>query len=222
MAATATGALAYQGCVTGETESGPGGSGACAQVASAAAGGANSGLDNLRSPTVSPDGESLYAASASDDAVATFEREPPPEPSLSVSDVTVLEGDAGQTDAVFEVTLSNGSSEPVRVEARTEDASATAGSDYESVNRTLIFAPGHVFKTVQVRGHRLRARRDLPTPPHQRPGGEHRGRGRQGHDRQRRPRPSRHAACRSARDHDHRRPGGDHQRRDAGVRVHLR
>ena len=72
----ATGQLTYRGCITGETESGPAGSNACAQIASASAGGINSGLDELRSVVLSPDGESLYASSTEDDAVAWFDRDP--------------------------------------------------------------------------------------------------------------------------------------------------
>ncbi len=73
---TATGALTYQGCITGETESGPAGSDACAQIGSAASGGANSGLDDLFSLAVSANGNSLYAVSLLDDAVARFDRDP--------------------------------------------------------------------------------------------------------------------------------------------------
>jgi hypothetical protein len=71
-----TGALTYQGCITGETQSGPTGMNACAQIASATPGGTNSGLDKLRSVAVSADGTSVYAASPADDAVARFDREP--------------------------------------------------------------------------------------------------------------------------------------------------
>jgi len=73
---TATGALTYQGCITGETESGPAGTGACVQIGSAASGGANSGLDDLFSLAVSADGKSLYAVSLLDDGVARFARDP--------------------------------------------------------------------------------------------------------------------------------------------------
>jgi 6-phosphogluconolactonase (cycloisomerase 2 family) len=72
----ATGALTYQDCVTGESESGPAGSIACAAIGSAAASGANSGLDDLRGVAVSVDGKSVYAVSAQDDAVARFDRDP--------------------------------------------------------------------------------------------------------------------------------------------------
>jgi 6-phosphogluconolactonase (cycloisomerase 2 family) len=70
-----TGKLTYQGCITGETESGPTGSGACEEIDAAASGGANSGLDFPTSLAASADGKSLYAGSTSDDAIASFQRD---------------------------------------------------------------------------------------------------------------------------------------------------
>jgi hypothetical protein len=70
----ATGALTYQGCISGETESGPAGSGACTLIGSATASGLNSGLDNLFALALSADGKSLYAVAEQDDAVARFDR----------------------------------------------------------------------------------------------------------------------------------------------------
>jgi 6-phosphogluconolactonase (cycloisomerase 2 family) len=71
-----TGALVYQGCISGETQSGPTGTDACVAIDSATSGGTNSGLDKLRSVTVSADGLSVYAASPADDTVARFDRDP--------------------------------------------------------------------------------------------------------------------------------------------------
>jgi Ca2+-binding RTX toxin-like protein len=70
-----TGALAYQGCVTGETESGPAGSSACAAIPSATPGGNDSGLANPFAVTVSPGGASAYVATENDDGVANFDRD---------------------------------------------------------------------------------------------------------------------------------------------------
>jgi 6-phosphogluconolactonase (cycloisomerase 2 family) len=71
-----SGRLTYQDCLTGETESGPGGSGACEVIPSAASTGEDSGLDGLTSLALSPDGQSLYAAARFDDAVSRFKRNP--------------------------------------------------------------------------------------------------------------------------------------------------
>ncbi len=71
-----TGALSFDGCITGESESGPSGTGRCAAIASASAGGANSGLDSIRWVELSPDDRWLYALGQFDDAVARFARNP--------------------------------------------------------------------------------------------------------------------------------------------------
>jgi hypothetical protein len=73
---TTSGRLAYRGCVTGETESGSAGSGACKRIASATSGGASSGLDEPQALALSPDDAFLYVVSPQDDAVARFTREP--------------------------------------------------------------------------------------------------------------------------------------------------
>ncbi|MFI5026589.1 MAG: hypothetical protein ACHQCI_07575, partial [Solirubrobacterales bacterium] len=74
VAGGATGSLTYKDCITGETASGPAGSDACVAIASATAAGANSGLGGPGAVAVSPDGESLYALSGEDDAIARFSR----------------------------------------------------------------------------------------------------------------------------------------------------
>jgi 6-phosphogluconolactonase (cycloisomerase 2 family) len=69
------GSLTYQDCITGELETGPTGTNACAQTGAATSLGAGSGLDNLRSVALSADGLSLYVASGFDHAVARFARD---------------------------------------------------------------------------------------------------------------------------------------------------
>jgi Calx-beta domain/Beta-propeller repeat len=72
-------------------------------------------------------------------------------PGVSVSDVAVSEGNAGMVDAVFTVSLSAASSDPVTVAWVTADGTAAAGSDYVGVPpTTLTFAPGETSKTVTV------------------------------------------------------------------------
>lgn len=72
----ATGALSYQGCITGDQRAGPSGSGACDQIPSATGDGRNSGLSDPTSVVLSPDGRSLYTASNADSAIARFDRDP--------------------------------------------------------------------------------------------------------------------------------------------------
>ena len=74
-ASAVVGDLTYRDCITGETETGPAGSGACAPSDRTGLGGADSGLDRLQADAVSSDGESLYTASVYDDALARFNRD---------------------------------------------------------------------------------------------------------------------------------------------------
>ena len=73
----ASGALTYQGCITGNLFVGPApaGNGACASAPVMTTGGFDTGLDNMRDVVVSPDGASVYASSAGDSAVVTFSRD---------------------------------------------------------------------------------------------------------------------------------------------------
>ncbi len=65
-----------------------------------------------------------------------------PTPLLSIEDATVTEGDAGTIDAVFTVTLSAPSADPVTVSYATADDTALAGSDYTARSGILTFPAG--------------------------------------------------------------------------------
>lgn len=71
-------------------------------------------------------------------------------PSLSINDVSVTEGNAGTTNAVFTVSLSAPSTQTIAVDFATADGTAIAGSDYASTSGTLTFNPGETSKTVTV------------------------------------------------------------------------
>ncbi len=73
-----------------------------------------------------------------------------PVPSLSISDVTVTEGNAGTVAAVFTVSLSASSASLVTVDYATANGSATAGSDYVATSGTLTFNPGTTSQSVTV------------------------------------------------------------------------
>ena len=77
-----------------------------------------------------------------------------PTPSLSVSDVTVVEGNAGTTSATVTVRLSAAAQAAVTVAVATANGTATvADGDYSATSTTLTFAPGELEKafSVQVR-----------------------------------------------------------------------
>jgi subtilisin family serine protease len=72
-------------------------------------------------------------------------------PSLSVSDVSVVEGNSPSTQtAVFSVTLSAASADTVTVNFATANGSATSGSDYDAASGTLTFLPGVLTQTISV------------------------------------------------------------------------
>ena len=73
-------------------------------------------------------------------------------PAISISDVTGLEVDAGQsTSFLFNVSLSAPSEVEVRANFVTGDDSATvSGSDFDAISGTLIFDPGQTTRTVSV------------------------------------------------------------------------
>ena len=78
-------------------------------------------------------------------------------PSAVVSDVIVAEGNSGQVNADFTVTLSATSGQTVTVTWATADDTATAGEDYEAAGADLVFAPGTTSRTftVKVKGDLL-------------------------------------------------------------------
>lgn len=71
-------------------------------------------------------------------------------PSLSINDLTVVEGNSGASTALFTVFLSSASSQAVTVDFTTADGAAIAGSDYQAVTGTLTFAAGDTSKTISV------------------------------------------------------------------------
>ena len=92
----ANGALAYGGCISGETASGSTGTAACTDSPEQSTGGSASGLDQLFIPVVSVDGESVYAGSNGDNAVVWFDRNPA-NGALTFNDCITGETGAGPT-----------------------------------------------------------------------------------------------------------------------------
>jgi hypothetical protein len=78
--------------------------------------------------------------------------------SISISDVSVTEGDSGSTTATFTVSLSAPSSQAITVDFATSDSSATSPADYNAIPSTqLTFPAGTTTRTidVQIKGDTL-------------------------------------------------------------------
>jgi len=70
--------------------------------------------------------------------------------SYFVADVDVVEGNSGQSQAVFEVELSRPVTETISLNYATQDGSARAGQDYVARTGTLVFDPGQTRASVSV------------------------------------------------------------------------
>lgn len=71
-------------------------------------------------------------------------------PNLSISDVSVVEGDEGTTYASFDVSLSEPTTQAVTVNYATSDGNATAGEDYVATSGELTIAAGDTSATIAV------------------------------------------------------------------------
>lgn len=69
---------------------------------------------------------------------------------LSVSDISIIEGNSGVRNALVTVSLSGSSSSGVSVGYSTSNGSAAAGSDYQGVSGTLNFSKNVTSKTIAI------------------------------------------------------------------------
>ena len=70
--------------------------------------------------------------------------------SVSIGDVSLVEGQSGTKAFVFTVTLSRASGFSTRVSYQTADGTANAGSDYTARSGQIVFAPGVTTMTVSI------------------------------------------------------------------------
>ncbi len=72
-------------------------------------------------------------------------------PRVSINDASLVEGRAGtSTNVVFQVRLSQASSQPITMSWETVSGTAFAGSDFVATNGILVFPPGTTNQTIQV------------------------------------------------------------------------
>ncbi|NOT53739.1 MAG: hypothetical protein HOP18_03960 [Deltaproteobacteria bacterium] len=71
-------------------------------------------------------------------------------PLLSITDVTATEGNVGNKNFVFTVTLNPAATSNVTVRCLTTNGTAAVGSDYTALNTLLTFTPGQTSKTCTV------------------------------------------------------------------------
>lgn len=71
-------------------------------------------------------------------------------PTVSIEGISVLEGNGGTVQAVFNVRLSDASGQTITVDYTTGNVTATAGSDYTSKTGTVTFQPGDLLQTITV------------------------------------------------------------------------
>jgi hypothetical protein len=88
-------------------------------------------------------------ANANDFAI-TFSVGDAPQPSISIADLSLNEGNAGTTNAVVTLTLSAAKPTAVTVNFATANASATAGSDYTAASGTATFAANTTSTTISI------------------------------------------------------------------------
>jgi hypothetical protein len=74
-------------------------------------------------------------------------------PKISVSDVSLTEGNSGNKNFVFTVSLDHATNVPVTVHFKTVDGSAKSTSDYTARNNTLTIPAGSTSGTVTVQVH---------------------------------------------------------------------
>ncbi|MCM3871930.1 MAG: DUF4214 domain-containing protein [Pyrinomonadaceae bacterium] len=72
------------------------------------------------------------------------------QPTISINDVSLMEGNAGAKTFTFTVMLSGASTQTVSVTYATADGTATAPIDYSATGNTLTYTAGQTSKTVNV------------------------------------------------------------------------
>lgn len=73
-----------------------------------------------------------------------------PQPTVSINDASIVEGNSGTRNLVFTLTLSAAYNLTVKVNYATADGTAMAGSDFTAKSGTISFTPGVTSRTVSI------------------------------------------------------------------------
>lgn len=76
---------------------------------------------------------------------------PPAQPTIRINDAQIAEGNSGQRDLIFAISLSSAASGTVTVNYATANDTAAAGSDYVAANGTVTFNAGQMSRSVTIR-----------------------------------------------------------------------
>jgi subtilisin-like proprotein convertase family protein len=90
------------------------------------------------------------AGNLPDVSLVNLDNEVVPASSLTINNVSKVEGNSGSSPLTFTVSLTPARASTVTVNYATANGSATAGSDYTATNGTLTFTAGQTSKTVTV------------------------------------------------------------------------
>jgi len=107
------------------------------------------GINSAVDIQVANDG-SLYYLARGSNSVFRVQFVGGPQPTISINDASVNEGNSGTTNAAFTVSLSNASSQTITVNYATADNTAIAASDYINASGTLTFTPGQTSQLLNV------------------------------------------------------------------------
>src|SRR5207247_2022796 len=72
------------------------------------------------------------------------------DPSISINNASVTEGNSGTTNAAFTVSLAASSPQDIAIHYATSNGTATSGSDFTSTSGTLTIAAGQTSATISV------------------------------------------------------------------------
>lgn len=93
----------------------------------------------------------LSDTALADTALADTADAPPPLPTISITDVTINEGNSGTSPATFSLTLSSASTTPITVTYATSDGTAaTTSGDYVAAGGTVTFPAGSTTQAITV------------------------------------------------------------------------